>query len=239
MPRSCNSRALAASAAVAESDVLVGRLVAGLERLGRLANTVVVVTSDHGETIGEAGLFFNHDANLREPTVRVPLILHAPNRGAGVIEQISRSIDLLPTVVALAGLEAPAGIDGTSLLPQLVGTGLDLVAFVESRPLVEPRRALAHYPLELPGVEGKLRMIRRGPGKLAVYPRAEGYEVELFDLTADPGETLDLAPSQPELARSLTTELEKWFAGYQDADIAPLELEDEDLESLRALGYVD
>ncbi len=225
--------------AVAQSDEILGFLLEGLKERGRLDNTIVVITADHGETLGEGGLFFNHDSNLYEPTVHVPLVLRIPGREPGEVASLTRNIDLLPTLTELVGIAAPADVDGQSLLGLIAGEESDLPVFSETRPKAAEREDYERYPVKVAGVEGKVRMIRRGSHKLILTPLPDGYDLQLYDLEADPGETTNLSRSQPDLARRLGWELEQWFSGYQEADTSPLELDEEDLESLRALGYLD
>lgn len=226
-------------AAVAKSDHLLSRLISGLEEMDRFANTIVVVTADHGETLGERELFATHDSNLLEPTIRVPLLIRIPGREPGEVDAVTRSIDLVPTLGDLVGLGVPSDLHGESLVPLLEGEELNLPAFSETRTKVAERGEFERYRLLVPGVEGKIRSIRRENYKLILYPTPDGFDIELFDLELDPEEGTNLAVDLPEVTRRLAGELERWFSGYQDADTAPLELDQKDLESLRALGYVD
>ena len=225
--------------AVARSDYLLSKLISGLEEMDRFANTIVLVTADHGETLGEKGLFSTHDSNLLEPTTHIPLVLRIPGAQPGEIHAVTRNIDLAPTLGSLAGLNLPTDLHGQSLVPLLAGEELVLPAFSETRPRIPERGEFDRYRLLVPGVEGKLRMIRRENYKLTLFPTPDGYELELYDLDLDPDETTNLVTEVPEVARRLAGELEKWFAGYEDADTAPLELDAEDVESLRSLGYID
>ena len=156
--------------AVAQTDEILGMLLDGLEERGRLNNTIVVITADHGETLGEGGLFFNHDSNLYEPTIHIPLVIRVPGGEPGEVESPSRNIDLLPTLAALAGFEVPAEVDGENLVPLLDGTERDLPVFAETRPKAPSRDAYWRYPIRVPGVPGKVRMIRRGNYKLILTP---------------------------------------------------------------------
>jgi arylsulfatase A-like enzyme len=124
-------------------------------------------------------------------------------------------------------------------VPLLRGEPLDLPAFTETRPKVASRGTFERYRVRVPGVPGKLRSIRRGDFKLTLFPTPDGAETELYDVERDPDESRDLKNEMPQLTRKMYRELAEWFAAYAAADTAPLDLEDEDLESLRALGYID
>ncbi|MEM7480166.1 MAG: sulfatase [Acidobacteriota bacterium] len=107
--------------AVAYTDQQIGRLLQGLEDLDLADNTLVILTSDHGEMLGEDGLASH--AYLRPENLRVPLILVPPHRrwaGRRVAEMV-RGVDLTPTVLEFLGLDIPTGLDGTSLLPLIDG----------------------------------------------------------------------------------------------------------------------
>ena len=101
------------------------------------------------------------------------------------------------------------------------------------------RGTFERYRLQVPGVPGKLRSIRRGDFKLTLIPTPDGLEMELYDVVRDAAESRDLKDEMPQLTRNLYRELAEWFAAYNVADTAPLDLDAEDLESLRALGYID
>ena len=87
-----------------------------LERLGLTGRTILVVTADHGESLGEHGLYFAH-IGLREPALRVPLIVWAPGRVAAAPDaRLARGLDVAPTILRLVGLPAPASMQGRDLL---------------------------------------------------------------------------------------------------------------------------
>ncbi len=108
-------------AGVGHADEQVARLLAGLERIGVRERTVVVLTSDHGESLGEHGRVGHVD--LTDEALLVPLVIEVPGgRGAGVrvAEQV-RQVDLAPTLLELLGVQGPAGLDGVSLTAALDG----------------------------------------------------------------------------------------------------------------------
>jgi arylsulfatase A-like enzyme len=107
--------------AASYADANFGLFMAGLQERGLLQTSTIVVFSDHGEELGEQGLY-NHRLHLSEPALRVPLMLRLPGgQGARRVAGIVQLTDVLPTLLELVGGEAPAGIEGRSLLPALRG----------------------------------------------------------------------------------------------------------------------
>ncbi|HNH48849.1 MAG TPA: sulfatase-like hydrolase/transferase, partial [Myxococcota bacterium] len=124
-------------AGVYADDVQLAALVALLERRGRSRDTLLLITSDHGELFGEAGLW-EHHVSLEDAVLRVPLVLRFPGKvpaGRSIPQAVS-GVDLLPTVLELLGLARlrPAGVQGRSLLPLLSGEGGEVPIFAESQP---------------------------------------------------------------------------------------------------------
>ena len=108
--------------AAAYADAMFGVLLARLEARGRLDDTAIIVMGDHGEALGEDGLF-HRCCSLDDALTHVPLIVRLP-RGAGggrVVDGLVELVDVLPTVLELAGATPPAGIRGVSLAPALRG----------------------------------------------------------------------------------------------------------------------
>jgi hypothetical protein len=110
-------------AEIAFSDRGIGRVLDSLQKLGLASTTVVAITADHGEEFGEHGVRF-HSLSLYNQAIRIPLIIHAPDCHPRVIEQPVSLIDLAPTVLELAGVNAQSGIHGRSLVPVVCGDAL-------------------------------------------------------------------------------------------------------------------
>jgi arylsulfatase A-like enzyme len=107
---------------VSEVDDQVGRVLAHLEATGQDEDTLVVLTADHGEQLGDHGLI--EKLAFYESTYAIPCIVRAPGRAgtAGrVVDEFTESVDVLPTIAELLGHEAPAQCDGSSLVPFLDG----------------------------------------------------------------------------------------------------------------------
>jgi choline-sulfatase len=163
--------------AVSYIDDQIGTLLAALADSGFAENTVVLLLADHGDMLGERGLWYK--MNFFEPACRIPLIVHAPARFAAHRVPGSASlVDILPTLSELAG--RPDGryatpIDGSSLVPQLAGApGRDEV--------------IGEYLAE--GAIAPLIMIKRGRHKFVHSPADPD---QLYDLLDDPEELRNLA----------------------------------------------
>jgi N-sulfoglucosamine sulfohydrolase len=183
-----------------QSEVVVASILEELESLGLRERTVFAFLSDHGESWGERfddktevkGVYHMHGATLFDEVIEVPLILSAPGRlETVVVESQVRSVDLVPTLLELAGLPARES-DGESLLPLVVGaeTG-DRVAVIAGTDM---------------GALTKLA-VRKPPWKLVLH--VESGEEEAYELDVDPRE-LDSRPADapPELREIVFRELE-------------------------------
>ena len=211
---------------VAWSDELVGRLVASLRETGRLDDTLLIVTSDHGEALGDHGEDV-HGYFVYESTLRVPLVIRGPGVKAGTrLDGVARTVDLFPTLVGMANLDA-AGMpaSGRSLAAALRGEKTD-----DQPSFAESLVPLLHYGWS------DLRAVRDGRWKYILAPKEE-----LYDLDRDPGELHNLAAAEPARARALRGSIEARLKIEQAAartETAAAGIPPETLERLGALGYV-
>jgi arylsulfatase len=106
---------------VAYADAEIGRLLQGLRELGRLERALIVLTSDHGENIGEDGLFYEHGPSVHDASLRVPLIVVGGGPPGRVDRGVARLEDVMPTLLSLLGEPAEAwpAMDGVDLSPRL------------------------------------------------------------------------------------------------------------------------
>jgi arylsulfatase A-like enzyme len=189
-------------------DDAVGRWVRKLEQLGLLEDTLIVILADHGEELLERGHVGHCSCNLKgtlyDECIRIPLILRLPGKlpaGRVVRRQVSQ-IDVMPTLLELAGLGVPDFVEGSSLLPLIWDETQSFreEAFAETTP--------AGWQ-SLPEDDREIWCLRTERWKLILNTDAAGrsQRYELYDLTADPGETRDLYapghPAVPRLAASL------------------------------------
>lgn len=220
------------------TDHEIGRLLAHLESRGLAANTIVVVASDHGESLGEHGLFFAHDYTLYEELTRVALLMRGPGIDAGVRDDEVSLIDVAPTICRLAALPCRGDFDGRDLLSGQRG-GRSL--FAAATPL--RAKGTPFDGLELPGPAGRWTMALRDGKKLLRIPRQQGPLLEFYDLRTDAAETRNLAAQAPPEAAALLADLQQWSAQMEAARPAasaspttPVQQRDE--ETLRSLGYL-
>jgi choline-sulfatase len=185
---------------VSYTDALLARVLDALERSGRSRDTIVVYTSDHGEMLGEHGLWWKN--TFYEGSVGVPLIVALPDdqheRVTG--DPIALS-DLGPTLLSLVGLPPLPGVDGR-----------DFSRAVRGVPAGVAHAVLAEYA-EAWGGRTVQRMVRQGSWKYIYHHGDSGGEEELFDLADDPGEIRNKAGDpahRPQLERLRATALRGW-----------------------------
>ena len=187
-------------------DSKIGELVKTLEETGELDNTVVVVTADHGDMLGERGLWYK--MNFFEHSARVPLVMAGPGVVPGVAENACSLVDLLPTFVEIAGGDSALlgePIDGRSLMPLARG---------EEDPVDE---AIGEYCAEM--TPWPVVMIRRGAMK---YIHCAIDPPQLYDLARDSLETTNVAadPAYHNVASAFAAEVEnRWDSDKLRADV--------------------
>jgi len=206
---------------IAYSDAVLGQFLDRLRSSGALDHTLVIITSDHGESLGEHGER-THGLFAYDATLRVPLILWANGvLRPAVSRSVSRLVDLMPTVLDLVGVAVPAGLDGRSL--RAVGER-DLAG-------AEPDTYFEALNANLTRGWAPIKGVLHGRWKLIDLPIAE-----LYDEAADPGETRNVYATQRDQARELEARLDRVTAGATSA--APATVDAAAAARLRSLGYV-
>ncbi len=200
-------------------DDWIGNLISTLTTCGMADNTVVIFTADHGDMLGERGLWYK--MNFFEPACRIPLIAAGPGVVPGVSPEHVSLVDLLPTLVDLAGATVPSDADGASLLPLLGGDHQS------------GRRVFGEYLGE--GAIAPILMIREGNLK---YIHSDADPRQLYDVAADPDELINLAASTSSAPTAASVALdsfgqlvnERWDSSRIHAEV---------LDSQRARRLVD
>jgi arylsulfatase A-like enzyme len=203
-------------------DALVQRFLdgLGLERGG----TAVLVTSDHGEGLGEGDTpaldTWNHD-DVREPQVRVPLILRLPepSPAGGRVRTPTSGVDVAPTLLALAGVPIPPGMEGHDLLAGPAGEARERWVDDRDHLHVEDHRTALY--------RGEFKLVRFGVGAGARY--------ELYDLAREPAGFTDVQAQHPKVFAELRTRMEERLGSIAPA--ASLEGSADSAAALQALGY--
>jgi arylsulfatase len=226
---------------IAQVDGQVGRLLESIPAATR-RNLLVILTSDHGESLCEHDYCFAHGETLYEDTLRVPLILSMPGRIAGGrrIPGTVSLMDLAPTILSLLNLGQRPGMDG---IPLLNGRG-EMLPSVAGREFLfaETDYQLIHSANPryfIPGVGGRWSAVRTGKDKLVRIPRKEGALQEAFRLVSDPGEMHPLDPASLPRGDAMARALEGWIDFEPGAGESMEEsLTPEQKERLRSLGYL-
>jgi arylsulfatase A-like enzyme len=205
------------------ADAALGRMLAGLEERRLRASTLIVVTSDHGEELKDHG-HWSHGHSVYDELLRVPLIVTGPGVPAGRrIRELVQLIDVAPTILDVAGIPRPEVFEGESLLGLITGEREERLEgkAIFTRTTLRPRKAVV--------IEDRWKCIFK-----------EGGAIELYDLEDDPGETRNLAEVEHERAAALFARLRSWMDGAGGTRGAPrMELSEDDVEALRALGYIE
>jgi arylsulfatase len=223
---------------VAATDEAIGSLLDGVRAMGLDGRTTIVLTADHGEEFYEHGET-THGHDLYREVLHVPLIVapagDAPGTGKIVAERVS-TLDLLPTLVAMAGIDAPPKIEGISLVPLLARGAAEWGG--AARPigsqLVENGRSWAALYL------GDDKMVRLRPAPDDPSARTV---TKLFHLAGDEAERSDAAASEPALASKLASDLDAlervWGIAGRGAKRPGERVDPETLRQLKALGYIN
>jgi arylsulfatase A-like enzyme len=205
---------------IVAADRALARLFAQLEKRGLLANTLVVITSDHGEEFGEHGGLL-HRGTLHEEMLHVPLLVLGPGLPQGKVDdQMVSSVDLAPSILSILGLPVPEVMHGHPRFgPQ---------------PAAPARFVIAQY--------GEARYAVRAREWKLIESRVGAGHVALYDLANDPRETVNRAAEQPELVAGMRREIAEFRTTYTPQELRPqreAQLSEEELRQLEALGYVD
>jgi len=212
---------------VAYADQQIGRLLQALQKAGLYQDSLIIATSDHGESLGEHGEN-EHGFFLYEAALRIPLIVKLPasyDTSAQRSDTIAQTIDLLPTTLQVLRLrqEEDWGIEGRGLLSHMLGKRKETgFAYAET-----------YYPQTSFGWSA-LRVLRQGNHKYIEAPRPE-----LYNVAEDPGENSNLYRVNQPLAHQLRSSLLRLEQGFMVPDEAVTDQPDpESVERLSALGYV-
>lgn len=214
------------SAEIHFMDREIGRLLDELDAQGLRENTIVVLVADHGESLEEHGLWYDHKG-LYEQQLRIPLVVHVPGMEPGKVDAFASTIDVVPTLVEVLGIDAPGPMNGISLVDAMRGKPDELVA----------RTTFVHQ-----NAHNHTVAVRSGEWKY-VNPINTSHKVipgepQLFNLDEDPGESLNLYEREAERAEAMRRLLDPWISLGKVTKGSEIELSAEDQQMMRDLGYL-
>ncbi len=201
-------------------DKRLGEFITMLGTAGWLDRATLVIAGTSGLALQEHGNLFGE--GLYPENIRVPLMIRLPGGAQhGVVKKVVELVDLMPTLAVAAGAEPPAGLQGADLGPIMAGGGAPpYVAFSET------------------DQEGGIRSVVMDGMQLV----ANADDMALFDLTSDPLAQQDAAEQYPKRSEVLQSHLEAWSKMVAAASLDPErkteDLDEETLEQLRSLGYI-
>lgn len=186
---------------VKQADHYIGELIEEIKRLGIYEDTMIILTSDHGESLGEHKIYFDHHG-LYDATLRVPLIITYPKKlpNNKRISELVQHADIMPTITQLAKIPLPNGvgpIDGTSVLT-----------------LIQPnKRKRRPFVVSCEANWQCKRSIRNHQWKLIQSVERDVYgnpKFELYNLKQDPQEQKNLITQHPQVAKRLQHQMKQW-----------------------------
>ncbi|MFH0985684.1 MAG: sulfatase [Candidatus Omnitrophota bacterium] len=209
------------------ADEQIGRLVKALEAKGLSRKTTIIISADHGESMGEHGYYFDHGASLYDALVRVPLIIYHPAMKPlkRVIHQQVSLVDIMPTILGITKAKPPR---------QARMEGADLMPLITHGKTYENAYVFGEY---FDG-EAQQYALRSNEWKL-IYEKKLGH-YELYDLRKDPGEEKNVFGEDPEHSKMLARQLNAFIERpMEKTDGKRTELSEENQEKLRSLGYLN
>ncbi|WP_123538589.1 sulfatase [Halosimplex salinum] len=223
-------------------DEQLAALREALVAAGEWENTILVVTADHGENVGDHGLM-DHQYCLYDTLVHVPLVIHGGAfTGGDDLDDLVSLVDLAPTLLDAAGVDAPGAREafhGTSFHPDADASPREFVVseYMAPQPsMAALERNLGEVPDHLTRFDRSLRSIRTDEHKLV---RGSDGSERLYDLDADPGETTDVSEARPEVVTDLSDALDDWLDTVDAAgDRGSVSIGGERKERLEQLGYL-
>jgi arylsulfatase A-like enzyme len=220
------------------TDFYFQEVIDHLRTLGKLDETLIIFTADHGEELFEHG-GHGHGHTLYNELLQVPLIMRHPSLKPARQTEMVRLIDVFPTIIEMFSLH-PEGavIQGRSLLPMLLGKAGE-------KPDEQFVLAEVRYPSKIEGMSLEagdwklIRIVQMQPSR--AFPRGKSDAWELYNMLQDPGELENVVRFNPEIVENLRQQLETLSEKFDVSGLEgkDAELDDDTREALRSLGYVE
>ena len=211
------------------TDAQLGRLFQKLDELGLSENTIIILVSDHGEEFLERGRWGHFETNLYDEILRVPLLIHLPHDPQSrLIHRQVRLLDLMPTILALAGCAPRPGMEGTNLLP----------LWEQGEEALSPQPSIS----EMWRTHWHIIAVRTEQFKY-IWNSKSPDQPKLFELLSDPGEVSNVITSFPREAQGFQQQVDQHLQSVmQTAEADPValpEMDDQLVKRLRDLGYLE
>jgi len=229
---------------IAYLDSKVGQLLEMLRETDNYDNTLIIITSDHGEHLGEHRLM-EHQFSVYEPLLRVPLIVKYRDRfPVGDNNMLVQSHDIYPTILELAGIrwkKQPVHNCQSLLRPDRSEPRLRVAEYWWNYMLLSSIKKQLGEDGNYTHHSRDLRSFQLGDMKLILSSRGES---ELYDVAKDPLETRDLSLEKPEILTEIDKQIWSWWKAFEDykppfsTSDTKRELSDKELETMRGLGYI-
>lgn len=220
-------------AAIYRTDQEVGRLVNYLKSTGELENTAIIVTADHGESMTEHDIFFDHHG-LYDPSLHVPLIIRAP-KFEGHETEFVQHFDLAPTILELLGKEyKKEWFDGISLVP----TADDMRRIDRDAIYAEEAYTARRRCIRTDSYKYITRLDNKDTCRYCNIKHSSGDE--LYDVVSDPDETENIIDMYPEVTTQLAESLDLWINELPNPDEDEVNFEEDPgvMQRLEDMGYV-
>jgi arylsulfatase A-like enzyme len=212
---------------IAYIDFNIGKLIERLKELGLYDNSLIIITSDHGEVFGERDLF-NHAVSVYQDQIYIPLIIKYPHVNEGsIVNNTVSVVDLMPTIVDVLGHKVPGDIQGQSLFqPEYRNSKVIISESFPSGDML--KRHTRFNRIERAIFSGPYKFISTTAGKK-----------ELYNLLEDPNEENNLYNMEDSIAIELESKLNKWIKETAvESESTKTVLGKDAIERLKALGYV-
>lgn len=204
-------------------DSKLNLLFAKLKELNLYENTIIIITADHGEMLGEHGFYFHHGVFLYEPLIKVPLIIKLNNflKRKVITQQIEASVDIMPTIFDAVDIKTDADFDGQSLIPLILNEN----GYFKEFSIID---------------EGDNRIAIRTPNwKLIQTNEKNGMKsYELYNLNDDPKESVNLVKTKAKIFQWLKKKLDIYSKQAWNIEEPSEILDERSKERLKSLGYI-
>jgi len=211
---------------IAYLDSQIGELIERIKKIGFYENSLIIITSDHGEAFGERNLM-EHGVSVYQDQDYVPLIIKLPYVNEGRIDdKVVNSVDLMPTILDVTGYEIPEDINGVSVLRLKNDNTRNVIS--ESY----PNKYLMSWHARFHRIE---RAIISWPYK---FISSTAGKKELYDLSKDPDEKVNLYRPDDKISGNLELQLNQKLKNSAVKSSSPAKLDEGALDRLKSLGYV-